>query len=144
MSSEWCQNKNCPNKKNSNQIRGSKYNKWYQSNKAQGYGGGNFCTLGCYDHWADNYMSQAIDSLGVRINEPVKLFLEDAWYVEYNYGYSRSDAMYYLRNKNRGIRQSITREQAQTPEQRAEEYGYWGTIEDYQAKELAITLGLVS
>ena len=82
MSSEWCQNKNCPNKKNSNQIRGSKYNKWYQSNKAQGYGGGNFCTLGCYDHWADNYMSQAIDSLGVRINEPVKLFLEDAWYVE--------------------------------------------------------------
>ena len=144
MSSEWCQNKNCPNKKNSNQIRGSKNNKWYQSCKAQGYGGGNFCTLGCYDHWADNYMSQAIDSLGVRINEPVKLFLEDAWYVEYNYGYSRSDAMYYLRNKNRGIRQSITREQAQTPEQRAEEYGYWGTINDDQAKELAITLGLVS
>ena len=144
MSSEWCQNKNCPSKKNSNQIRGSKNNKWYQSCKAQGYGGGNFCTLGCYDHWADNYMSQAIDSLGVRINEPVKLFLEDAWYVEYNYGYSRSDAMYYLRNKNRGIRQSITREQAQTPEQRAEEYGYWGTINDDQAKELAITLGLVS
>ena len=144
MSSEWCQNKNCPSKKNSNQIRGSKNNKWYQSCKAQGYGGGNFCTLGCYDHWADNYMSQAIDSLGVRINDPVKLFLEDAWYVEYNYGYSRSNAKYYLRNKNRGIRQVITREQAQTPEQRAEEYGYWGTINDDQAKELAITLGLVS
>ena len=144
MSSEWCQNKNCPSKKNSNQIRGSKNNKWYQSCKAQGYGGGNFCTLGCYDQWANDYMSQALDSLGVRINEPVKLFLEDAWYVEYNYVYSRSNAMYYLRNKNRGIRQVITREQAQTPEQRAEEYGYWGTIDDDQAKELAITLGLVS
>jgi hypothetical protein len=89
-------------------------------------------------------MSQAIDSLGVKINEPVKLFLEDVWYVEYNYESNRSDYMYYLRNKNRGIRQTITREQAQTPEQLAEDYGFWGTINDDQAKELAITLGLVS
>ena len=35
MSSEWCQNKNCPSKKNSNQIRGSKNNKWYQCNNRE-------------------------------------------------------------------------------------------------------------
>ena len=31
--SEWCQNKKCPEKKNQNQIRGSKGAKYYQSNK---------------------------------------------------------------------------------------------------------------
>ena len=36
--SEWCQNKRCPEKKNQNQIRRSKGNKYYQSNKAGSYG----------------------------------------------------------------------------------------------------------
>ena len=31
--SEWCQNKKCPEKKTSGQIRGSKGAKYYQSNK---------------------------------------------------------------------------------------------------------------
>jgi hypothetical protein len=35
MSSEWCQNKKCPDKKNQNQIRGIKGHKYYQSNKAK-------------------------------------------------------------------------------------------------------------
>ena len=38
----------------------------------------------------------------------------------------------------------ITKQQAQTPEQQAEEYGSWETIDDTQAKELAIQLGLAS
>ena len=32
--SEWCQNKECCYKRNQNQMRGSKGNKYYQSNKA--------------------------------------------------------------------------------------------------------------
>ena len=35
--SEWCQNKKCPEKKNQNQIRGTKGAKYYQSNKSSGY-----------------------------------------------------------------------------------------------------------
>ena len=38
----------------------------------------------------------------------------------------------------------ITKQQAQTPEQQAEEYGNYQTIDDIQAKELAIQLGLAS
>jgi hypothetical protein len=38
----------------------------------------------------------------------------------------------------------ITKQQAQTPEQQAEEYGSYQTIDTEQAKELAITLGLAS
>ena len=114
--SEWCQNKRCPEKKNQNQIRGSKGAKYYQSNKASGYGNGNFCTLGCQTEW-DNERQERVEV---------------------------TPAGYYLINKLKGIRQAIPRQQAQTPEQRAEEYGYWGTINDDQAKELAITLGLAS
>ncbi len=35
--SEWCQNKECCYKRNQNQIRGSKGNKYYQSNKVNSY-----------------------------------------------------------------------------------------------------------
>ena len=143
--SEWCQNKKCPQKKTQGQIRGSKGAKYYQSNKANGYGNGNFCTLGCQADWDNEYMDRAIDALGVRINEPVKINLDDAWYVEYKYGYYNDESnRYHLRNKLKGIDRVITKQQAQTPEQQAEEYSDWQTIDDTQAKELAIQLGLAS
>ena len=143
---KWCQNPDCPDKKTSGQIRGNKGNKWYQSNKAGGYGGGNFCTLHCHDQWSNNYMSRAIDALNVRIHEPVKISLEDAWYVEYHYSWSSgtNNGSYELRNKLKGVRQTITREQAQTEEQRRLDYSEWRTIDDTQARELAVQLGLAS
>ena len=48
-----------------------------------------------------------------------------------------------LINKLKGVKQTITKEQAQTPEQIAEDHS-WLTIDDTQAKELAIQLGLAS
>ena len=143
---KWCQNPDCPDKKTSGQIRGNKGNKWYQSNKAGGYGGGNFCTLHCHDEWSNNYMSRAIDALNVRIHEPVKISLEDAWYVEYHYSWSSgtNNGSYELRNKLKGVRQTITREQAQTEEQQTQQYGHYNTINDTQARELAVQLGLAS
>ena len=143
--SEWCQNKKCPEKKTSGQMRGSKGAKYYQSNKANGYGNGNFCTLGCETEWTNEYMDRAIDALGVRIHNPVKIGLEDAWYVEYSYSWrnQNSEDEYYLRNKLKGVRQLITKQQAQTPEQIAENHS-WSTIDNTQAKELAVQLGLAS
>ena len=145
--SEWCQNKKCPQKKTSGQIRGSKGAKYYQSNRlgSYTYGGGNFCTLQCHNEWSEQYISQAIDTLGIRIYEPVKINLDDAWYVEYKYGYNLDESSRYrLINKLKGINRVITKQQAQTPEQQAEEYSSWETIDNTQAKELAIQLGLAS
>ena len=143
--SEWCQNKECCYKRNQNQMLGSKGNKYYQSNKANGYGNGNFCTLGCQTEWDNEYIDRAIDALGVRIHEAKKINLEDAWYVEYKWGYNVDEPnRYRLRNKLSGIDRVITKQQAQTPEQQAEEHGSWDTIDDTQAKELAIQLGLAS
>jgi len=139
---KWCQNPKCPEKKNSNQIRGSKGSKYYQSNRANGYGSGNFCTLRCYDEWSDIYLDRAIDSIGVRITEPVKVNMKNAWYVEYNSNWSTSreqwNRFYLLVNKLFNVRHPITRLQA-TGNNNDD---YCPTITSAQAKVLAEQLGL--
>jgi len=141
MSSEWCQNKKCPEKKNQNQIRGSKGAKYYQSNKANTYIG-YWCSNGCRDTWWQDNKDTCIQAVGFIDKQVLKL--DDAWYVEYRYDYrEESENRYHLRNILQGVDQPITREQARTPEQIADG-GYWDTISDTQARELAVTLGLAS
>ena len=139
---KWCQNPKCPEKKNSNQIRGSKGNKYYQSNKANGYGNGNFCTLHCYDEWSNIYLDRAIDSIGVRLTEPVKVNMENAWFVIHDSNWNTDrrewDRYYLLRNQLLGVSRSITRLQA-TGNNRDD---YSPTISSAQATELAKQLGL--
>ena len=138
--SEWCQNKKCPEKKNQNQIRGSKGAKYYQSNKAGYYG--HWCSMGCREEWFNEHKDTCMNAVGY-IDKQI-LPLDDAWYVEYKYGYNLDESnRYRLINKLKGINRVITRQQAQTPEDIAEDRN-WATIDDTQAKELAITLGLAS
>ena len=143
--SEWCQNKSCPSKKTQSQIRGNKGNKYYQSNKSSGYYK-YWCSMGCREQWWQDHADTCMNAVGF-IDKQV-LPLDDAWYVEYQYNWNSDtqthDPQYYIRNKNRGVRQTITKQQAQTPEQQAEEYGSYQTIDTTQARELAITLGLAS
>ena len=111
---EWCQNPRCPEKKNSNQIRGTKGKKYYQSSKASGYGNGNFCTLNCYNQWSNKYIDRAIDTLGIRIVEPVKLPMESAWSKNYKWHYSgdgESITRYYIENKLMNIKIPVTEQQ---------------------------------
>ena len=139
--SEWCQKKRCPEKKTQSQIRGSKGAKYYQSNKANWYV--YWCSMGCREEWWNEHKDTCMNAVGF-IDKQV-LPLEDAWYVEYKYGYNLEESnRYRLINKLKGIDRVITKQQAQTPEQQAEEYSDWQTIDDTQAKELAITLGLAS
>ncbi len=140
--SEWCQNKKCPEKKNQNQIRGSKGAKYYQSNKSASYYF-YWCSMGCRDQWWNEHKDTCMNAVGF-IDKQI-LPLEDAWYVEYRYDYRAEEQdRYHLVNKLKGVDQTITKEQAQTPEQQTQEYGHWYTIDGTQAKELATTLGLAS
>ena len=142
---KWCQNPECPEKKNSNQIRGIKGRKYYQSNPANGYGNGNFCTLGCYDQWSNVYMDRAIDSMGVRITEPVKVSMENAWKVDSVYSYNPerdSSYLYFLVNRLQNIRHPITKQQASNPE--ADNSHWTNTLTSAQAKLLAEQLGLTN
>ena len=142
--SEWCQNKKCPEKKNQNQIRGSKGAKYYQSNKHNNYYQ-YWCSMGCRDTWFNDHKDTCMNAVGF-IGKQI-LPLEDAWFVEYQYNWNSDtqnhDPLYYIRNKNRGVKQLITREQAQSPED-IERGHDWCVKNDTQAKELAITLGLAS
>ena len=112
---EWCQNPRCPERKVSSQIRGTKGKKYYQSSKAYGYGNGNFCTLNCYNEWSNKYIDRAIDNLGIRINDPVKLPMESAWSKNYNFRWNNTsndrNDQHYLENKLMGIRIPITEAQ---------------------------------
>ena len=142
MSSEWCQNKKCPEKKTQGQIRGSKGAKYYQSNKAQSYLG-YWCSNGCRDTWFNDNRDTCMQAVGF-IDKQV-IHLADAWFVEYRYDWRENvQNRYRLVNRLKGIDQQITKQQAQTPEQQAQEYGDWNTIDDTQARELAIQLGLAS
>ncbi len=139
--SEWCQNKKCPQKKTQGQIRGNKGNKYYQSNKVNTYLG-YWCTTGCREQWWNEHKDTCITAVGL-INKQI-IPLDDAWYVEYKYDWREEiQNRYYLINKLKGIDQHIPQHQAQTPEQISDGHS-WRTIDDEQAKELAITLGLTS
>ena len=138
--SEWCQNKKCPEKKTQGQIRGSKGAKYYQSNKAKPYYFHMFCGQRCMDKWFNEHWQTCLNAVG-EIDKQV-LPLDDAWFVDYIWGYN-SEPVYKLVNKLKGVKQVITREQAQTPEDIERDWQY-KTIDDTQAKELAVTLGLAS
>jgi hypothetical protein len=141
--SEWCQNKKCPEKKTQSQMRGSKGAKYYQSNKAGYYG--YWCSMGCREEWFQEHKDTCMNAVGY-IDKQI-LPLDDAWFVEYQYNWNSDtqehNPLYYIRNKNRGVKQLITREQAQSPEDIERDHSYC-TISDTQARELAITLGLAS
>ena len=109
---EWCQNPRCPERKVSTQIRGTKGKKYYQSSKACSYGNGNFCTLNCYNEWSNKYIDRAIDNLGVRIGEPVKLPMESAWSKNYTWRHTGDGGdIHYLENKLMNIKIPITEHQ---------------------------------
>ena len=139
--SEWCQNKKCAQKKTQGQIRGNKGNKYYQSNKASGYYG-YWCSMGCRDVWWNEHKDTCMTAVGFIDKQIIPL--NDAWYVEYKYDWREEiQNRYHLINRLKGIDQHIPQHQAQTPEQISSGHS-WSTIDDEQAKELAVTLGLTS
>ena len=99
--------------------------------------------MGCREQWWHEHRDTCMNAVGFIGKQT--LSLDDAWFVESDYSWNDGDGVYvyYIRNKNRGIKQQITREQAQEPEMLQQDYGY-ATIGYTQARELAIQLGLAS
>jgi len=141
--SEWCQNKDCCYKRTQNQMRGSKGNKYYQSNKAHTYYYDMFCSQGCFH----TYFKQHQETIRNTVGEIGKqtIGVDDAWEFksEYSNGANNISHNYFLINYLMGVRHPLTREQAQTPDQIRQDYG-WYTRGNSEAKPLAIQLGLAS
>jgi len=139
--SEWCQNKECCYKRNQNQMRGSKGNKYYQSNKASGYYYDMFCSQGCFHNWFGTNKETLLNTIGTIGKQTIGV--DDAWEFKSEYNTVGEGNSYFLVNRLQGVYQVITREQAQTPEDIRQDYG-WSTRPDSEAKPLAIQLGLAS
>ena len=139
--SEWCQNKDCCYKRNQNQMRGSKGSKYYQSNKASRYYYDMFCSQGCFH----NYFNENLPAIKNAVGEIGKqtIGVDDAWEFKSEWRGGGEGNNYFLINYLMGVKHTLTREQAQTPEQIQQDYG-WCTRESSEAKPLAIQLGLAS
>ena len=84
---KYCQGPLCHTYDTKDRKRGPKGNKVNQTRRRSEfyYGGGNFCSLNCYNDWASDFMDRAIDQVSGRIVEPKILTEENAWFKDYDY-----------------------------------------------------------
>ena len=122
-------------------MRGSKGNKYYQSNKSSSYYYGMFCCQGCFHAWFKTNKDTCMNAIGTIDKQTIGV--DDAWEFKSEWNTVGQGNSYFLVNRLQGVYQVITREQAQTPEDIREDYS-WSTRPSSEAKPLAIQLGLAS
>ena len=121
MALKYCQSHKCHTYDTKDRKRGSKENKVNQTRRRSNfyYGNGNFCSLNCYNDWADQFMDRAIDNVSGRLNEPITLTEENAWNKTRDYRYDGGNwtPTYIWRNMISGRVIEITKEEFQTQSQ---------------------------
>ena len=100
MTLKYCQSHKCHTYDTKDRKRGSKDNRTNQTRRRSEfyYGGGNFCSLNCYNDWASDFMDRAIDQVSGRINEPIILTEENAWQKQYRYNWNTNTSGGYTIN----------------------------------------------
>jgi len=83
---KFCQGPACHTHKTQDRIKGPKGNKTYQTRRRSHmyYGSGNFCSMQCYNEWADVFIDRAVDHFG-RTTEAKHLTEHNAWTKDYDY-----------------------------------------------------------
>ena len=89
MALKYCQSHKCHTYDTKDRKRGSKGNRTNQTRRRSNfyYGKGNFCSLNCYNDWAEEFMDRAIDNISGRLHEPLILNEQNAWRKVYNHRY---------------------------------------------------------
>ena len=109
-----CQGSRCHTYTTKDRLKGSKDNKTFQTRRRSSmyYGSGNFCSMQCYNDWAETFIDRAIDHFG-RLTEPKRLTEENAWRKTYDWHGGSDDRthLYYFINAITNERRPITREQ---------------------------------
>ena len=123
MALKYCQSHKCHTYDTKDRKRGSKDNRTNQTRRRSEfyYGGGNFCSLNCYNDWANDFMDRAIDNISGRIVEPKILTEENAWRKYYRYDWNNSSSGYnvihYWYNSLTNRRIEITEEEFNNQQQ---------------------------
>ena len=126
MALKYCQSHKCHTYDTKDRKRGSKDNRTNQTRRRSEfyYGGGNFCSLNCYNDWANDFMDRAIDSVSGRLVEPKILTEENAWRKSYRYSWNSNngsgsgyEVIYFWYNSITEQRIDITHQEYQTQSQ---------------------------
>ena len=110
---KYCQGPKCHQHQTKDRLKGQKGNKTYQTRRRSSmyYGTGNFCSMQCYNDWADTFIDRAIDHFG-RLTEPKHLTEESAWVKDYDWRSSADEShRHYFLNKITKERRPITEQQ---------------------------------
>ena len=85
---KYCQGPRCHTYDTKDRKKGPKDNKRNETRRRSSmyYGKGNFCSLGCYNDWAEVFSDRAIDHFG-RLTQPRVLTQDNAWAVRRNWSY---------------------------------------------------------
>ena len=118
MSLKYCQGPNCHTYCTQDRLRGPKENKTFQTRRRSSmyYGSGNFCSMNCYNDWAETFIDRAVDHFG-RLTEPKHLTEDNAWVKNYNWDSNYQNRTYVYRN-------AVTKEQRPLTEEQFEDSNY--------------------
>ena len=110
---KYCQGPKCHTYDTKDRKRGPKDNKRNETRRRSSmyYGKGNFCSLGCYNDWADVFSDRAIDHFG-RVTQPRVLTQDNAWVNRRDWRREGND-QYYAYNHLTEERRPITEDQYQ-------------------------------
>ena len=121
MALKYCQSHKCHTYDTKDRKRGSKDNRKNQTRRRSEfyYGGGNFCSLNCYNDWADDFMNRAIDSVSGRLHEPLTMNEENAWRKRRSYHFDNGsyEQTYFWHNACTGEDRQITKEEFENQSQ---------------------------
>ena len=106
-----CQGSKCHTYTTKDRLKGTKGNKTYQTRRRSQmyYGSGNFCSLNCYNDWAETFIDRAVDHFG-RLTEPKHLTEDNAWRKQYDWTDNHETNYVYV-NQITDERRVITQEQ---------------------------------
>ena len=92
-----CQGSKCHTYNTKDRLKGVKGSKTFQTRRrsAMYYGSGNFCSMNCYNDWAETFIDRAIDHFG-RLTEPKHLTEDNAWIKQYDYRSYRGEEDEYI------------------------------------------------
>ena len=116
-----CQGTRCHQYQTKDRLKGQKDNKTYQTRRRSSmyYGSGNFCSMNCYNDWAEEYIDRAVDHFG-RLTEPKHLTEQNAWIKTYDYNWrNEGNEMSNYRSLN-----TITKEQRPLTEEQYNDSNY--------------------
>ena len=110
---KYCQGPRCHTYDTKDRKRGPKDNKRNETRRRSHmyYGKGNFCSLGCYNDWAEVFSDRAIDHFG-RVTQPKVLTQDNAWVNRRDWRREGADE-FYAYNHLTEERRPITEDQYQ-------------------------------